>query len=56
MEYGERKKETEVRLVFAFSGAYAVVCADGFAFVIESDVGTEKEGDTKGTEKGGQKG
>jgi hypothetical protein len=38
------------------TGAYPVVCADGFAFIIESDVKAEEEGDTKGTEKGGQKG
>ena len=51
-----RKKETEVCLVFAISSAYAVVCADDFGFIIGSDVGGEKEGDTKGTEERGQKG
>jgi hypothetical protein len=33
MKDSERKKETEVRLVFATSGPYAVLCADDFAFV-----------------------
>jgi pescadillo len=50
--FGEDKK---VRLVFAISSVYAVVCADDFRFIIGSDVGAEEKGDTKGTEKGGQK-
>ena len=55
----ERTKEeegTEVGLIFAISSAYAVVCADDFGFIIGSDVGGEKEGDTKSTEERGQKG
>ena len=42
--------------MFTISGAYAVVYTDGFAFIIESDVGAEEKGDATGTEEGGQKG
>ena len=56
----ERTKEEEGNrghLVFAIiSSAYADVCADDFGFIIGSDVGGEKEGDTKSTEERGQKG
>lgn len=49
-KYGERKKETEVRLVFAISGANAVVCADGFAFIIRKRYWSRERRRFKGAE------